>query len=108
LKELLVETSFREALFAGFVQLFVLAIAAILGNVIYRRIRDRSQARVDLMRDIYSFTVQLYKPRKLYQLCIAARDAGLPGTYTLSNEVQRVQIQARAMEELVAVIGQFR
>jgi hypothetical protein len=64
-----------NALWAGFAQLAVLAVAAIIGNVVYRRVQDRSQARRDLITEIHDFTVHLYKPRKLYQICISARDS---------------------------------
>jgi hypothetical protein len=98
----------QQAFWSGIVQLGVLAVVAVIGNFVYRRIRDRSLGRRDLMKDIHEFTIQLYKPRKLYQLCNRRDDSGFAQEATLGDSQHRAELRVRMLEDLVGVIGQFR
>jgi hypothetical protein len=90
-------------------QLFVLAIAGVVANIIFRRYRDRATARQELLNAIDQFSVQLYKPRKIYQIMIEQPEQLLAGVCTAEQrDIHRLQAIHQALQELTEATGRFR
>lgn len=104
------ETDPIMAAFWGAVfQLCVLAIAGLVANIIFRRFRDRSTARQELLNDIDLFSVQLYKPRKIYQIMVEQPEQLLAGVCTAEQrDIHRLQAIHQALQELTEATGRFR
>lgn len=98
-----------NAFWSAVFQLLVLAIVGLVANVIYRRFRDRSTAREDLLNEIDQFSVQLYKPRKMYQIMIEQPENLLAQVCTPEHrEVYRLQSIHQSLQELTDATGRFR
>jgi len=88
--------------------LISLGIVAFFGNIVYRRHRERDTARKDLLNEIDQFTINLYKPRKIYQAMVDADPDPLQGLDGPLREARRFEIIQKSLEEFVAVVGRFR
>jgi len=98
-----------NAFWSAVFQLLVLAIAGVVANLIFRRFRDRSAARLDLLDEIDQFGVQLYKPRKMYQIMVQHPEELLPKVCTAEQrEVYRLQAIHQSLQELTDASGRFR
>jgi len=90
-------------------QLIVVGVAGFVANIIYRRYRDLSTARQELLKSIDEFSHALYSPRKLYQVMIDRRADLVPEVCTPEErEVRRLETIHQAMADLVAATGRFR
>src|SRR5271166_4219175 len=97
------------AVWSGLVQLLVLGIAGFVANIIYRRFRERSTARQQLLKEIDEFSVQMFKPRKLYQVMIDKAEVLLPGVCTADErESRRLAAIHQCLQEVVSATGRFR
>jgi len=101
--------AFWQGLWQGVFQLAALGAAAVFANFVYQRWRDRSDARRELIDEIDRFSVDLYRPRKVYQSVVE------PGSDCLARiadadqrERLRIDIARRALEEFTGVVGRFR
>jgi hypothetical protein len=102
-------TALENALWAGVSQLFVVGMAGFVANIIYKRYRDLSVSRQELLKNIDEFSVALYRPRKLYQVMIERAtdllcDIGTPG----EREVRRLEAIHQTLADLVTATGRFR
>src|SRR5208282_2786134 len=83
-------------------QLLVVGVAGFVANIIYKRYRDLSTARQELLKNIDEFSHALYAPRKLYQVMIELRTDLVPDVCTpREREVRRLEAIHRAMADLV-------
>jgi hypothetical protein len=100
-----VEKAFWPALF----QLIVLGIVGFVANIVYRRFRETSTARQELLDEIDEFSIRLYKPRKVYQIMMECPQ-GLSAAACAAEERegQRLATVHRALEEFVEAVGRFR
>jgi hypothetical protein len=103
------EEAFWQGLWGGIFQLLTLGLVAVIANLVYRRYRQRADARQELIDAIDQFTIRLYQPRKIYQLLTT------PGHPLLSRVADPQHLEAwrarkieRTLEQLVAAIGRFR
>jgi hypothetical protein len=93
----------------GVFQLLSLVIVATFGTLVFQRMRDRRIARQALIDEVDAFTINLYKPRKLYQLELAdlvAREAD-PAQTGRTALAHRDRFR-QCLEDLIGVIGGFR
>jgi hypothetical protein len=99
----------ESAFWGGVSQLVVLAIVGVAANIIYRRFRDLSTGRQELLEDIDAFSLALYTPRKLYQIMVDRAPDLLAGVCTPEQrEVRRLEALHQALADLVAAAGRFR
>jgi hypothetical protein len=102
-------SAIESAVYSGLSQLIVVSIVGFVVNIVYRRFRERSTAREDLLNEIDQFSVQLYKPRKIYQVMMDRGPSFLAG---ISNpeqrECRRLQIAHEVLVEWIAAAGRFR
>jgi hypothetical protein len=90
-------------------QLLVVGVAGFVANILYKRYRDLSTARQDLLKNIDEFSRELYTPRKLYQVMIDRTSQLLPDMCTPhERDVRRLETIHQAMADLVAATGRFR
>jgi hypothetical protein len=99
----------QPALWQGLVQLTVFAIVGFFANIIIRRFKEVTTARQELLEAIDAFSIQLYKPRKIYQVMIDRPHDLLAG---ISNpeqrECRRLETIHQALYELVDATGRLR
>jgi hypothetical protein len=101
----MVESSLWSAVF----NLVVLTVVGVVANLIYRRFRDLMTARQELLDDIDQFSLDLYKPRKLYQIMIDRAPDLLAGVATPEQrECRRLEAIHRTLEDIVVATGRFR
>jgi hypothetical protein len=99
----------ERALWTAIGQLIVVGVAGFVANIVYKRYRDLSTARQDLLKSIDEFSLALYTPRKLYQVMIDGRSDLLPDLCThQERELRRLETIHRALADLVAATGRFR
>ncbi len=99
----------ENAFWTAVSQLFVVGVAGFVANIIYRRYRDLSTARQELLKNIDEFSHALYKPRKLYQVMIDCTTDLLPTVCTPNErEVRRLDTIHEALADLVSATGRFR
>jgi len=99
----------ENAFWTALSQLFVVGVAGFVANIIYKRYRDLSTARQELLKNIDEFSHALYKPRKRYQVMIDHTTDLLPDVCTpKEREVRRLETIHQAMADLVAATGRFR
>jgi hypothetical protein len=90
-------------------QLLVIGVAGFVANIIYKRYRDLSTARQELLKSIDEFSHALYTPRKLYQVMIDRTTDLVPDVCTpKEREIRRLETIHKAMADLVAATGRFR
>jgi hypothetical protein len=90
-------------------QLVVIGVAGFVANILYKRYRDLSTARQELLKNIDEFSRELYTPRKLYQVMIDRTSDLLPDVCTPhQRDVRRLETIHQAMADLVAATGRFR
>jgi hypothetical protein len=109
LRELFNLSAISGGLWQAFFQLITLGIAAAYGTFVFQRSRARDAARQQLINEIGEFSIDLYRPRKLYQ--IYQRDPGPRVCNCLPEQSRsevRGQLLQRAFEEFVGVVGRFR
>lgn len=106
----LAESEFLQGLWQGVFQLIALSIVAGWVHFVYQRYRRRSEARQELIDEIDSFTVKLYKPRKIYQTVINDRHckifAGLANE--TQRETERLRMIRDSLDDVIEAIGRFR
>src|SRR5271165_457011 len=99
----------ERAFWTALGQLVVLGVAGFVANIIYKRYRDLSTARQELLKNIDDFSLALYTPRKLYQVMIDGRSDLLPDLCTHQvRDIRRLETIHQAMADLVAATGRFR
>ena len=99
----------QQAFWTAVSQLFVVGLAGFVANIIYKRYRDLSTARQELLKNIDEFSRELYTPRKLYQVMIDKTSDLLPDVCTAhERDVRRLETIHQAMADLVAATGRFR
>jgi hypothetical protein len=102
-------TTVENAFWTTVSQFIVVGVAGFVANIIYKRYRDLSTARQELLKTIDEFSHALYKPRKLYQIMIDHQADLLPDVCTHNErEVRRLETIHEAMADLVAATGRFR
>ena len=99
----------ERALWTAVGQLVVVGVAGIVANIVYKRYRDLTTARQELLKKIDEFSLALYTPRKLYQVMIDGRSDLLPDLCThQERDIRRLETIHQAMADLVAATGRFR
>ena len=99
----------EHAFWTAISQLIVVGVAGFVANIVYKRYRDLSTARQELLKNIDEFSHAMYKPRKLYQVMIDRTSDLLPDLCThQERDVRRLETIHQAMAELVAATGRFR
>ena len=93
--------AFWNGLWSGIFEL--IAIGGVAGwiNFVYQRIRSRQELRRDLIEEIDLFSSALYKPRKLYQLCLTQRLEEPSSEQVAPNQI-------KYLEEFTDAAGRFR
>src|SRR5262249_46556286 len=95
-------SAMEPAFWSAFYQLLVVAIVGLVGNVIYRRFRDLATACEDLLQHIDEFSRSLYKPRKLYQVCINRGSDLLAGICSAEErDFRRLETIHHALADLI-------
>lgn len=99
----------QPAIFHAISQLTVIAVAGFFANIIIRRFKEVTTARLELLNEIDQFSIHLYKPRKIYE---AMTDRGkdlLAGICnTEEREKKRLETIHQALYELVDASGRLR
>ena len=99
----------ERALWTAVGQLIVVGVAGFVANIVYKRYRDLSTARQELLKNIDEFSLALYTPRKLYQVMIDGRSDLLPDLCThQERELRRLETIHQTLADLVAATGRFR
>jgi hypothetical protein len=103
------QTAFWQGLWQGIFQLAALALVAVWVNFVYRRYKELSTARQELLDEIDEFTIRLYRPRKMYQAVL--EDS--PGLLAACpderrRQARRIAVMHRALAQLVGAIGRLR
>ena len=102
-------SAFEEGLWQGVFQLLALGIVAFWVHFVYQRYRQRSDGRQELIDEIDSFTITMYRPRKLYQLLIDTRHDCLAGIADeAARETRRAELKHGCLSDLIESIGRFR
>ena len=99
----------EQAVWTALSQLVVVGVAGFVANIVYKRYRDLSTARQELLKNIDEFSRELYTPRKLYQVMIDGTSNLLPDLCTPhERDVRRLETIHQAIADLVAATGRFR
>lgn len=102
-------SALESAIYSALAQLSVIAIVGFVANIVYRRLRDRSTSRLDLLDEIDEFSIQLYKPRKVYQVMMDGGEHFLAGISSPEQrEARRLQTAHEVLVEWIAASGRFR
>src|SRR6516165_10834123 len=99
----------ERAFWTALGQLVVVGVVGFVANIVYKRYRDLSTARQELLKNIDEFSHALYKPRKLYQVMVDLTTDLLPDVCThRERELRRLETIHQALADLVAATGRFR
>lgn len=104
------EEGFWQGIWSAVFNIVALALTAIWVNYFFQRYRLKSTLRQELIDEVDVFTIQLYKPRKIYQ-SVLNNSTGLWGEDTNGGDTwgeHRLEVVRQLLGEIVEAIGRFR
>ena len=109
IKALFRDPAFAQAVWQAIFQLLTLSIVGCFGTLTYQRIKRRNDARQELIDEIDQFSVDLYRPRKMYQLTLDRENSPLSAIRDPDElRLRRAEALLSSLGEFVGVVGRFR